>query len=575
MKTKSEIRKSLLSLDGKGYKAYETIKGAYDFRNFELIIDHVQGDPFAAASRFRVRLKNTDAGFPAATCSSKSREVALRDFLTRKFAETAEKICIPDGTGKSGIMAIDRPGQEILERTSCIINDEFIEVRFVVGLPAQGRTILGKKAASMICKDLPQIVKSSMYYKSLDPEAVKLTVETAEDSAWLREQLASRGLAAFVADGAVLPRRTGIDDKPMKTGAVRFCAPQSLRVSFTLPNRGPISGMGVPRGITLIVGGGFHGKSTLLRALERGVYDHIPDDGRELVVTDPTAVKIRAEDGRSIREVCITPFISNLPGGHSTEIFSTDNASGSTSEAANIMEALEAGSKLLILDEDTSATNFMIRDRRMQVLITKDKEPITPFVNRVRQLYEEFGVSTILVMGGSGDYFDVADTVIAMENYLPADVSKEARDIAEELPTGRLSECEKIFGVIRHRAPLRTGFDSKYGSREVHLKVREVDEILYGSERIDLTQVEQLVDESQMRSIAQAVYYASRLYMDGKRSISEILDLVMSDIRQKSLDVISEIPAGNLAEFRRFEMAAAINRLRKLNVIQIDLNLKK
>ena len=203
---------------------------------------------------------------------------------------------------------------------------------------------------------------------------------------------------------------------------------------MTLPNNGEITGMGIRKGVTLIVGGGYHGKSTLLNALEYGIYNHIPDDGREFVVTNADAVKIRAEDGRSIQSLNIDPFISNLPFDQDTTEFSTANASGSTSQAANILEALEVGASTLLLDEDTLATNFMIRDIRMKTLIAKEKEPITPFVEHVRSLYEEKGISTVIVMGGSGDYFSLADVVIGMIEYSPHDLTSQAHQIVKENP---------------------------------------------------------------------------------------------------------------------------------------------
>ena len=263
--------------------------------------------------------------------------------------------------------------------------------------------------------------------------------------------------------------------------------------------------MGIPKGVTLVVGGGYHGKSTLLRAIERGVYNHIPGDGREFVVTDPTAVKIRAEDGRNVVGVDISPFIGMLPGGHDTHFFITDNASGSTSQAANILEALEAESKLILLDEDTSATNFMIRDRRMQTLIEKVHEPITPFVDKVRQLYKDYGVSTILVMGGSGDYFEVVDTVIAMVEYEPRDVTGEAKEISDKYPTGRIGEGDAGFGRLPERIPLSEGFDSRKGRREINLRAQGLKTLLFGREEIDLSCVEQLTEDGQVKAIGYAM----------------------------------------------------------------------
>jgi predicted ABC-class ATPase len=413
MTNREHLRQLLLQLDGRGYKAYKEIKGSYTFTNFSLIIDRVQGDPFASPSQLRVQVPQSIADFPPNLYQTYSREIALRDYLTRQFDKEARDVSSRRGTGKSGLIAIVQVGQAILDRTSAFVSDEIVEVRFVVGLPARGRNILGRQAVEMLCEDIPEIVDKALKYSSLDKKKIQQQVETLEDADWLRQQLPQQGLVAFIPDGAILPRRSGVDERPMLTDAVPFKSPATLQVEFTCPNRGLVTGMGIPTGVTLIVGGGYHGKSTLLKAIELGVYNHIPEDGRELVVTHPAAMKIRAEDGRSIAGVDISPFINQLPQDRSTRQFSTTNASGSTSQAANIMEALEAGAQLLLVDEDTAATNFMIRDRRMQQLIAKDKEPITPFIDKVRQLYTDYGVSTILVMGGSGDYFDVADTVIA------------------------------------------------------------------------------------------------------------------------------------------------------------------
>jgi predicted ABC-class ATPase len=566
MPNRENLRQLLLQLDNRGYKAYKAIQGSYEFPDFTLIIDRVQGDPFATPSQVRVQLPQSVAGFPRNLYQSHSREIALRDYLTRQFDHAARDISSRRGTGNSGLIAIAHVGQSVLERTSAFVTDELVEVRFVVGLPARGRSIAGRQAAEMLCDDIPDIVDKALKYRQLDATAIEHHVETVEDADWLRQQLLEHGLVAFIPDGAILPRRTGVDDQPLSAEAVAFQSPETLRVEFTCPNRGLITGMGIPVGVTLIVGGGYHGKSTLLRAIELGVYNHIPNDGRELVVTNPAAVKIRAEDGRSIASVDISPFINQLPQGRSTSQFSTTNASGSTSQAANIMEALEAGAKLLLVDEDTAATNFMIRDRRMQQLIAKDKEPITPFIDKVRQLYTDYAVSTILVMGGSGDYFDVADTVIAMENFQPHDVTEKAKAIALANRTERTPEGGKRFGEITPRIPLAESIDPSRGHREVKLKVRDVDEVVFGTEEIDLGAVEQIVERGQLRAIAEAIVYAKRQYINERYTLPEILDRVMADIESQGLDILSNLPEGDLVLFRRFELAAVLNRLRTLKV---------
>lgn len=566
MASQADLRQQLLQLDRQGYKAYKVIKDRYAFRDFTLIVDRVQGDPFATPSQCRVKLPIELAGFPRELYCTCSREIALRDYLTRQFDSSARSIRKASGTGSSGLIGIASPGQAILERTSAFITDEEVEVRFVVGLPAFGRRIAGQQAAQMLCDDLPELVERTLKYRNLDANAIQCHVETAEDADWLRQQLPQRGLVAFVADGAVLPRRSGVDERPLQDQFVPFQSPDALRVALPCPNRGRVTGMGVPAGVTLIVGGGYHGKTTLLSAIELGVYNHVPADGRELVVTDPTAVKIRAEDGRSVTGVDISPFINHLPQGRSTTKFSTQNASGSTSQAASIIEVMEAGTQLLLVDEDTAATNFMIRDRRMQLLIAKNSEPITPFIDKVRQLYTDYGVSTILVMGGSGDYFDVADTVIAMENFQPQDVTARAREIARQYATERHPEGGKQFGSLTPRVLSPESLNPSRGQHPVKWKVRDVDTLVFGTDDIDLSAVEQIAEAGQVRAIAAAMVYAQQRYLEGQRTLAEILDSVMAEIAAKGLDVLTSFPEGNLVMFRRFELLAAINRLRSLKV---------
>ncbi len=567
MQTYSNLKHILRRIDGRGYKAYLDIKGEYDFGGHSLFIDHVQGDPFASPSRVRVRVSIERAGFPSDTFSNKSRMIAFCDFLTRSFAVAARRYAHGSrGTGKSGLIAIDTSGQEILERTSVIVSNEFVEARFRMGLPAFGRRIASRHAEAMLFDELGRIVSSSLMYKSLNKKALYTHVESVEDADALREKIVELGFVAFIADGSILPRASGIDPRPLVKGEViPFKSPDSLRISIELPNRGTVHGMGIPRGKTLIVGGGYHGKSTLLNAVELGVYNHIPGDGRELAVSCPSLVKIRAEDGRRIEKVDISPFISNLPFGRSTKAFSTEDASGSTSQAANIIEALEAGAGVLVMDEDTSATNFMIRDHRMQELVSKKLEPITPFIDKVCQLYDDLGVSTVLAIGGSGDYFDVADYVVCMVEYRPQDATKQAHAVAERYRAERKMEGGEHFGRITGRIPLAGSFDASRGRRDVKISSRGLQAIEFGMHRIDLGAVEQLVDVSQTRAIGDAIQYATR-YMDGTRTMKHIVGRVMNDLDRSGLDVLSTMPEGEYALFRGLEFAAAVNRLRTLSV---------
>ncbi|MGI1691698.1 ABC-ATPase domain-containing protein [Thermoanaerobacter uzonensis] len=564
--TKEDFKKKLDKIDGKGYKAYKDLEGEYEFEKFILYIDHVQGDPFAPPSRIRVKVPQNMADFEFSMYNNPSRQVALEDFLTRSVFEVIKSLPPLKGTGHSGDIYIDKGGQQIIKRSAMVVNKDYVEARLSIGLPAFGRRINGSGAQRIFLEFLPQIVEKSLLKKSLNVQDIWLWVETVEDQDYLRSQLKERGLVAFVADGAILPRESGISDRPLKGGnVVPFESPNSLRVKFQLPNRGEITGMGIPEGVMLIVGGGYHGKSTLLQAIQKGVYNHIPGDGREFVITVADAAKIRAEDGRRIEKVDISPFINNLPNNVDTTRFTTENASGSTSQAANIIEAIEIGTSLLLLDEDTSASNFMIRDARMQKLIAKNEEPITPFIDRVKQLYKDNGISTILVMGGSGDYFDVANCVIKMHNYRPYDVTQEAKKIAKEFKTNREVEGNNEPIVIKPRIPLKKGLEVK-GKK---IKSKDEDTIRFGYQEIELDYVEQLVDKSQTNAIGEIIRYIASKYVDEKSSIKEILEKVYKDIYEKGLDVVSSFYGkhpGNLALPRLQEVAAALNRLRSFTV---------
>lgn len=566
------LRQQLLQIDGRGYKAYKAIQGQYRDGDMTLFIDYVQGDPFASPSRIRLRVSRSASGIPAEWDATDYRRVALEDFLARTAARIIRRMRTRRGSGKSGLIHVDEPGQEMLPRTAVKVTADYVELRLKVGLPAAGRRVLGREAVEMLCGDVPAIGRGTLYRSALDEAALLDQLQLADDQAAIRRALEERGLVAFVANGAILPRESGVSNRPMQGRVVPFVSPPSLEVTLDLPGGRHIRGMGIPTGITLIVGGGYHGKSTLLKAIERGVYNHIREDGREYVITRERAMKIRAEDGRRVEKVDISPFINDLPFGQDTRQFSTEDASGSTSQAANIMEALEAGCEVLLMDEDTSATNFMIRDARMQALVAKAQEPITPFIDKVRQLYEERGVSTILVLGGSGDYLDVAHRVIKMEAYRPYDVTEEAKQIAARYPTQRRPEGGERFGTPRLRIVLPESFKARRGRKE-KVDAKGLYTILYGEERLDLSGLEQLVDESQTRALAEVLRMMEKEIADGRRSIAECLDWLEKRLSVEGLDILSPYAGqhpGDLALPRRLEVAAAINRLRSLRVRVID-----
>jgi predicted ABC-class ATPase len=557
----------LRRLDGRGYRSYKQIAGTYDAGVFHLVIDHVQGDPFAEASRVRALVPAANAELPAWSRSSDARITATADFLNRRLHDALAALSSRSGSGKSGELSVLEPGQQVLARSSLsVTEDGDIEARFRAGLPADGRTILGRAAADLLTHAVPAAVEKALLFRAIDADALRRHVETVEDARALRSQLATHDLVAFVADGAHLPRHSGIDDRPLDLEhAVPFSAPPSLRVTLHTPNSGNITGLGVRRGVTLIVGGGFHGKSTLLHALERGVYDHIPGDGRERVVTDPAAVKVRAEDGRSVAGTDISNFIGRIPGGTDTRSFATTNASGSTSQAAAIIEAVEVGARVLLLDEDTSATNFMIRDARMQALIADDDEPITPLVDRARQLVDECSLSLICVIGGSGDYLDVADTVISMREFAPHDVTDNARTVMHQLPSQRRPAREPWHSPAA-RIPLPHSLDPARGHRPVEVKTRTEQRVMFGEQEVELSAVEQLVEPAQARAIALAIAHARGNEIDGDTTLTAALNAIMHSLERRGLDAFQLHPTGDLAAFRIFELAAFLNRVRGLAV---------
>ena len=569
MKTKEDLRALLLSIDHKGYPAYKETKGKWSWGTYVLSIDHVQGDPFASPSGVSVIVSGKSAGFPAEYRAQPHRRIALQDHLLRLFADRlARRERSGAGSGKSGLVITSRPGQEILERTACRIDpsDGSVTLRFQVGFPANGRTINARELLRIFEQFLPECVENSLLCRNLNQNALKGVIELADDQFAIRRALEEKGLCAFIADGSVLPRQSGVSSLPMK-GAVVFQSPDTMAVTLELPHRGSVRGMGIPKGITLIVGGGYHGKSTLLQALEMGVYDHIKGDGREYVITDSRAAKIRAEDGRSIVGTDISLFIRDLPNGKDTVHFSTEDASGSTSQAANVIEAIEAGASLLLIDEDTSATNFMVRDSLMASVVSPDKEPITPFISRIRDLYEQSGISTILVAGSSGAFFHVADTVVQMDRYIPYEITERAKAAA-----GRDSAQQEVYRAECYKIPAgsRISEQDRALVREQRIKLKTLsdDSFLIAHQEVDLRGLEQIADREQTAALAYILKYLQLHVLDGKKSLVQSVQELMVLMEKQGLEVLFDgAAAGNgLAGVRALEICGMLSRYRKLRV---------
>ena len=556
----------LHALDGRSYAAYKAIVGRYRApAGWFLHIDRVQSDPYAPPTRIHVDVPTDLHGLElldeADLLADADRRLAVGDFLTRELHAGFR------GTA----LSIASPGQEILQRSSIILRPEekkegtgwVLEVRARLALPAQGRSIQGHEASRIVGRDLVRELEEAMDLTGERGDRLVRHVATLEDHRALTATVARNGWVAFLADGSVLPRRSGVSDDPLD-GGVPLQAPESMAATVELPHAGTVRGTVVEAGVNVIVGGGYHGKSTLLSAIERGVYPHVPGDGRELVATVPDAVKVRAADGRAVTGVDLTPFISHLPAGRDTASFTTRNASGSTSQAASIIEAVEAGATTLLLDEDTSATNLLIRDSRMRELVAAEREPITPLVDRITALFRRRGVSTVMVMGGSGDYLDVADRVLLMDAYHLRDVTEQARRVVADQPRP-LTGLED-FAEPRQRVPEPAPPRTRRGP--VRTRAHGTSTLVLDREDIDISDVGGVTDPGQAEAIAYALRALLEQRFDGVSPLRECLDDLEALLDEEGLDALTderERPAF-LVRPRMVDVGAAVSRYRKLEL---------
>ena len=563
MPAPQELLNQITSLNGKGYKSYKNLQGkSFSFDLFQLTFEHVQGDPFAAPSRLSIKIGLETAGFAKTHYENSLRKLALEDHLLREVSQRVQK-CKGKvkGSGRSGEVAVQSPGQKIIRRSGMHIKSDSLTLTLFAGLPGDGRRVLAEECVKLFSEILPPVWEESLLAKSLDMNRVQRALDTLEDYSALSELLDQNHWASFVADGSLLPRASGISDLPLKKDGVLFSAPEEMSAEVHLPHSGKVRGMPIPLGITLIVGGGFHGKSTLLKAIQDAVYPHVAEDGREGIATQPTAVKIRAEDGRSVQPINISGFMDNLPLIASTKNFSTVSASGSTSQAVNILEAIEAGSSLLLMDEDTCASNFMIRDARMQTLITS--EPITPLVDRIEELHKDLGVSTLLVMGGSGDYFDSADTVIAMDSFQPKLVTAKAKQIVQENPGSRKNETSGPLPEVPMRTRNLSTLDFSRGKKLCVIQTQKLISLILGRTEIDVRYIEHLVEPGQLELCGWILKQLKGMRdTDANVSNSDAIKNILRTIENGELESVAPFNNGLLALPRLQDVMATLNRLR-------------
>ncbi len=583
--TLNELTSHLHAIDGRSYAAYKAIVGRYRSPlGWVLYIDRIQPDPYAPPTAIRVvlplaltgaaeRLTGADTRLTRddeRLTTSSTRAVALRDYLARTLRELL----------KGQAISIAPAGQEILERSSVNLHETwqddfstpafnapgpYLELRLRWSLPAFGREIAGRQAARNLNLDLARAIASLDLRESELGAAAWKHCQVAEDHVALQEILVERGWVAFLADGANLARRSGVSQLPLE-GGVPLTAPETLAQTVQLPHTGAVRGTAIPAGVTVIAGGGYHGKSTLLNAIARGIYPHIPGDGRELVATVPEAMAVRAADGRAVTGVDLRPFISHLPGRDADPAqFTTANASGSTSQAASIMESLELWGQpaqaALLLDEDTCATNLLIRDQRMRALVSSEREPITPLVDRIRALHRDRGISTLIVMGGSGDYLDVADQVLIMDSYRLVDATAQARQVCDSQP--RVDTSLPDFPLPAQRLPQRPEAKRRGPSRTRALGTQR---LVLDRHEVDVADVSGLVDEGQALAVAWALRALLERHFDGRTSLPQALAQVAKRLDDVGLDALGEAHPAFLVRPRLVDVGAAVNRLRSLQV---------
>ncbi|MEM7251368.1 MAG: ABC-ATPase domain-containing protein [Pseudomonadota bacterium] len=553
MRVLTALFDTLRKLDGQGYGAYRQVAGTYESASLRVDIRRVQPDPFAPPSVVRIRIARNRTPLDTAILDdapSRAVIIALEDTLAHALVAECAACSEREGVGAIRLAC---NGQTVLERDSVILFDDVVEIRARVPLPGPRRRIDGHAAAILFERVLCQAVNAVLVSaERLDVEKARRAIALAREQEHLRGWLRGENLVAFIADGSQLARRSGRDDRPL--AAVASATPSHAPSAFARTAPSTLGdarrGLVVKPGVTVIIGGGYHGKSTLLSALARGVYNHREGDGREGVVTEPTAMLIRAEDGRAVFDCDISTFLADLPGGVDTKRFRSLNASGSTSQAANVVEAIAAGCRTLLIDEDTSATNFLVRDPIMEALVPS--EPITPFVRRVRALYEQHRISTVIVTGASSQFLAVADHVVLMDAFRAVDATEPARHrvnfnaISVPVDLGR-TRAELGDHGVRARRRLSVRVD---GCNEVALTDRE------GGMQADMRRVPQVIEADQLRAIGEMFRCAA--------ASDDFSTLTPQDLDDALAARLASLEAdGTLARPRRQELLAAFFRMQR------------
>lgn len=567
MRDKEEFFSMLSGIDGKDFAEYAQLIGDFDFSRYVLKINQIQREGDGKATLFLVRVPQIIAGFPPDLFSTPVRRTALEDLLTRKIAAKIEAIARYNEQGVSHRrISIACPGQKILPRSSLVITEEYIEARVYVDLPAVRGRIAGDAAKEVFFEDLPSIVNAALIYCNLHEGEAEDFTALMEDADQIRQVLPTRGWVSFVAEGALLAR-AGRTDLPDYDRLVPLTVSEELAVDVEVPNAASVRGFGVPSGVTVILGDVYSGRVQLMRAIASGIYNHIPGDGRELTITVPDAVYVTAETGRSVQRADVSIFLRESPSSGSMKEYSSGHADACAAQAATTVEALEAGARVLLFDESDSTPEFFALDSRAVSLMPGVERRVTPLSMRARQIAEELGVS--IVIGGSAavaEFLPIADTVLRIEKYRVYDVTKEAKGLGLRTVQPKTKEADVTGLVEKNRWIVPSSIDPSAGRHDARIDAPDAHTLEFGRSRINLDGVMQLADLYQTRTIGRILYYAKLRYMDEPRPIREILDLIDRDLSTEGLESLTRDLRGDLARPRRYEIAAALNRLDSLRI---------
>ena len=563
MKDRKEFYNLLSEIDGKPFAEYERLLGDFDFARYVIKCMKIDSARDAENPVFNIRIPQSIAELPGHLYDSPVRRTALEDYLTRNLCAVASRIARfnESGWARRNII-IAEPGQKILPRTSVIVTKEYIDARIRIAMPYKvyvsgERLIDAEMARKVFFEDLPEIVSSSIFCCNLDLAEVEDFVNGMEDADRIRQTLATLGLVSFVGEGSLLAREQDTD-LPDYDHIAPFEVSEAAQTEIDVPNAGKIIGLGIPAGLTVVLGDAANGRKDFMSAIAAGVFNHIPGDGRETVITVSDAVQVATERGRSVQEVNITPFLAESEMGNPAS-YSTRSADSFVSQAAATIEALEVGARVLIVDENTSSSAFLTTDARVAGLL--GSTPRTSLAQRARQMVDELGVS--IVIGGENlvaEYIPIADTILKVEDFQVTNITEEAKAlnlaVPPEAPAVNLGPM-----LGRSRWIMPSSIDAAVGSKDVVIEAIDLNAIQFGRSVIELDSVPQIADESQTLTLGLLLYYAKLRYMQEGYPLREMLDMIDRDLSSEGLGTISRDLRGDLARPRRYELAAALNRL--------------